>query len=256
MRYLIAASLMVTPVTAHASITIPYFRSLSEQAVCGRQPRNCQPSSSRRWVSISGIDYHGRPSDFLGRSYDRSAFERSVCIRAPIAESDVQRSGRNTFTGTFRDDATNQFRPHAVANLSELLRGLIGSLPAELQADAGAALNNSVTENLSSTIQLEYERIDLTTDFMDRNMSECLASVPRSARVITGVSVIKVSGTWTQSRVSSLISHVEASIGFRQLSAGIRSEWDRQKGLLLQGTFQPMSYVFRAAVREGTGRNR
>lgn len=230
-------------------IEIPYFERLKPAEVCGGVPSECQPTSSQQWLKVANLDYED-PAAILGRSFS-TIYETAPCMAAPIGSEDYLIRGESSVNGTLRRDGTSGFSAKASADLDEALGSLIEGLPQDAEAAAEAELRNVVTRASQSSIELTYFRIDLTTRYLDANLQPCLASLDGTDhdKVVTGVSVIETSGSWSSSRISEFVASFESSAVFQALDAEAKANWESNKDLALSGTFQPVRYIFAAAYR-------
>jgi len=236
------------PITA-CNINIPFFKSLKPAQVCGGVPTDCQPTSSRKYVDVDSLDYRG-PQSHLGRKYGNSIFETRQCVTEPVKQTDFVIAGENSLSGTLKKDGRSGFSAKASAELDASLRNAIGGLSEDVEASAKAELSRIVENASISEIDLNYFRIDLTQAFMDRNLDMCLSSMENGESVITGVSVIETSGTWSSSRVAEFVAAFESSAAYNSLSAEAKADWQSKTDLALQGAFKPVRYIFAAAIRE------
>lgn len=248
MRILLAVAVLMTSTAAMASIKVPFFNNLKEQDVCGAIPKDCQPNSSHKWSKVSGLDYRG--ITMLGRKYGKSVFETEKCFTPAVTENNVQRFGTASIKGSLKSSGKSGFGAKANATLDESLRDLIGPLPEGLKAKAKLELSQTVNKSLTSEIELSYERVDLSYDFIDEHLASCMATMGKGEKVITGLSIISTSGNWTRGRISEFVAGVEASAEFQSLNAEAKARWNNKKNLVLAGEFKPVTFVFAVAYRQ------
>jgi hypothetical protein len=265
MRKLCAIALLFASTPAVSDVRIPHFRSMSEREVCGSVPNRCQPTNSRTWLPVQNLDYSGHPEDILGRSFRRSIYESEQCLRQSLADPTpeerqrgvrpaVERLPARRIAGTLEREGKSGFVAAAKADIDKTLKELTGTLPEGLQAEADATLTNTLTTAGDAAITLEYERIQLSTPFMDQHLNQCLSSVPSNTQVVVGASILKVSGAWTSTRIKDFIAKLEASAAFQAISGEAKLNWEAKKTSVLQGTFEPTAYIFAVTTRRGTGR--
>jgi hypothetical protein len=233
-------------------ITVPYFDNLDPKYVCGDYPSPyCQPNSSTKWTPIkSGVDYDGDPNHYLGRSFFKY-FQRDQCISSNITDSDVVISGKQNVNGVLNDNEKTEFSNKLSADIVALIETNGVPVPPGVKADVSTEVAKKIDNTDKSTIELEYKRIDLNMDFMDEHLASCIAKTPKNEKVATGISVITVSGKWSSDRVSETMASIEASASYSVLSDQAKAEYQQAKQRVLNGTFEPVAFVFAVAYRKG-----
>lgn len=249
MKKLLLPIILVT--LGGCKITVPYFEDLEPKYVCGAVPKYCQPTSSIKFSKVkTGLDYDGDPNHYLGVSY-KNYFQRSRCIDKKITQSDIITSGAQTVTGKLKDESKTEFSNKLSADIVALLK--LNSVPvpedleADIKTDIGQAINNTDTSN----IILDYKRIDLSFNFIEDNIASCQNKTPKDHNIATGVSVITVSGNWAANNLTRTFALIEASASYNILSNDAKAEYKNTKNRLLNGNFQPVSFVFAVAYRPG-----
>ena len=92
-----------------------------------------------------------------------------------VTESDVVVSGLQNVTGTLKDDEQTKFSNKLSADIVALVEMNGVPVPAGVSADISAEIESKIKNTDTSKIQLEYKRIDLSTEFMDAHLQNCLA---------------------------------------------------------------------------------
>lgn len=256
--YFTAVLVMMASTQAIASVKIPYFRKLSDSEICGGSPKGCKPDQSDDAVSITPLTYSGNVNDFLGRRYKKNLRQSQPCWRDPSAINSTdlpagafQAFGQNSFKGELTNADKPAFKASLALPVSKIVNRLTSGLPAHLKADASAAYNQSVDDSLTSSITLDYERVELTRRFKDNELQKCLAATSRREWVITGISTIKVSGSWTKKQIEATIAHIESTLAFQELSQDARKDWNNHKDETLKGTFEPVQFVIAVGAMRG-----
>ena len=247
--------ILITSLTIAMSgcgITVPYFDDLDPKYVCGGKPSPyCQPTSSTEYSKIkNGLDYSGDPNHYLGRSFS-VFFEREKCVASEINNSDVNISGYQKLTGTLKDESKKEFSNKLSADVVDLLKLNGVPVPPEVQADISTEVSKAIDNKDTSSVSLEYRRIDLSQDYIDNNLNECLNKTPKNLDVSTGISVITVSGTWASNNIAKTLASVEASASYSVLSDEAKAKYDNTKERVLKGEFEPVSFIFAVAHRPG-----
>ncbi len=234
------------------SIKVPYFEDLDPKYVCGNYPSPyCQPNSSTRWSKIkSGVDYNGNPNHYLGRSYIKY-FQTSKCVDREITESDIIISGLQTVKASLKDNEKTKFSNKLSADIIALIKMNGAPVPPGINAGVNAEVAQKIDNTDNSTVELEYKRIDLTKDFIDKYLENCLAKTPKNMSVATGISIITVSGQWSSNKLSESMANIEASASYSILADEAKAEYKQAKDRILNGKFEPVSLVFAVAYRLG-----
>lgn len=235
-------------------MTVPYFDKLSVDYVCGGQPDECQPTSSRQYVSFSDqLDYDGTPGNYLGLKFEPGNFYNAErCVGTPLAAGDVIVSGRNVIKGSLKENTKKDFSNKVSADVIELLSQAGVTAPLGLEAEIENELSYVLNQDDTSDIELEYKRIDLSRQYiLDVLPEACLNKTSDDLLVSTGISVMTVSGSWTSDKVAEALARVEANASYRTLSDDAKANWERTKDRYLAGEFDPVSFVFIVAYRPG-----
>lgn len=237
---------------AGCGITVPYFEKLDPEYVCGNYPSPyCQPNSSMQYSKVkSGRDYDGNPKNYLGRSFE-NFFETTPCVGVEVKEADVVISGLQNVNGTLKDEERIQFANKLSADIVALVQMSGVPVPPGVSADISAEVERNIENTDTSTIQLEYKRIDLTTEFMDAHLQACLDKTPKNMDVTTGISVITVSGNWTSEKFVDTLSSLEAKASYSILTESAKAGYQQAKDRAMEGKFEPVSFIFAVAHRQG-----
>lgn len=233
-------------------IAVPYYEDLDPKYVCGDYPSPyCQPNSSTQFSKIkSGKDYDGKPKNYLGRSFE-NFFETTPCVSSEVNSNDVVVSGLQNVTGTLSTQEQKSFSNKLSADILELVQMNGVPVPEGYSAEVSAEVERSIKNTDSSDIQLEYKRIDLSQEFMDAHLQNCLAQTPKTHNVSTGISVITVSGSWASDKVVDTLAALEAKASYSNLSNDAKAEFQQAKNRAMNGEFKPVSFVFAVAHRKG-----
>jgi hypothetical protein len=236
---------------AGCKITVPYFEDLDPKYVCGNFSEDCQPTSSTNYTLIKkGIDFDGDPNHYLGVSY-KKYFQRDRCINKKITENDIVISGIQTVTGTLKNESKTKFSNKLSADIVALLKINSVPVPSGLEADVTAEIGQSIKNTDTSKVTLEYKRVDLSFDFIADHMAACQNITPKDYDIATGISVITVSGEWAADNLTNSFASIEASVNYSILSNDAKAEYENAKERVLNGQFQPVSFVFAVANRSG-----
>lgn len=232
------------------SINIPYFDPLSPDEVCGGYSSYCQSTSSRKWSKLKpGVDYDGKVGNVLGRKFI-SIYEDSPCVAIRPTNEDVNITGVHNLSGTLSESSLNEFKSNLNINITDFLDEFIKGIPEALKAEVRLQASILVNDKLNHQIDLEYKRIELKKEFMDGvNFQSCKSALQEKEHVITGISVITVSGEWSKKTVKNILANVESTVGYTSLSAEIKNKYENDKSQVLNGRFEPITYYFTATYR-------
>ncbi len=231
-------------------VKVPYFERIPVSQVCGGVTSHCQPNNSKLWQQVPSIDYSRTPSHWLGRSFT-SVFERLPCGIAPT-EADVDRYGKSDIRGTAEVIDKPQLVVKLGGNVREFIENSFGTaLPEALKVRLAAGLTGRIDSAVNQTIELDYERVVLSQNFVDESLSVCRASVPATTNVITGISTLRVTGNWRSRRLSEAAADFELTAEYNDLSASAKAEYIRRRDIALSGTFDPVNVVFAVTYVRG-----
>lgn len=239
-------------------IKVPYFEPLTAAQLCGGFNRYCQPTSSTTFERLREPTdfFDGKPAALLGRSYSM-IYETAACTSVPnfvnrnSTDDDVTYSGQSGVVGTVASESQSAFNAGVSADIDKFVAETFPNFPQEFQAAAKAKLESKMQSALQQNASITYHRMDLTQAFIDAHLGECLDKLPSNRKVITGVSMITVSGDWSQTILRDILTELEASAEYRSLSADLKASYTQRKSIALQGTFEPLAVPFAVAFRRG-----
>jgi hypothetical protein len=238
-------------------VNVPFFEPLTTGQLCGGFNEACQPTSSRTFQRLRDpVDYNGNPASLLGRSYV-SIYEHRPCTSTPVyagrtdGADDVEYFGQTGINGRLNGATRAAFNLGLSGDLDAYVAQTFPNFPQGFQAEAKSKLEQKFQSAIGRTASITYHRMDLSRGFMDRELDACLDRLPRNEKVITGVSLITVSGEWSQDIVRETMAELEASASYRALSASQRVEFSQRREFALRGTFEPVAVPFAVAYRWG-----
>ena len=231
-------------------INVPYFDKLSTDEVCGGFSSYCQSTRSKYWAKVKpGTDYDGKVGNALGRKFV-SIYEDSPCVKNKPTDEDTNITGRNELKGSLSENTINEFKANLELDLVDFIKQYMKDIPEGLDAEITAQVSLSTGTITNKKIDLEYKRISLNKEFMDaENFQTCLSSLNEKENVVTGISVITVSGEWSKETINTVFANIEASAGYTDLTADAKNKYDNDKSKVLEGKFEPITYFFTATYR-------
>jgi len=247
---LISSFMLGTALPASAQIDVPYFKKMSKSDVCGGFNSYCQPASSIRYDRVRGADFVDL-AEWLGTSYpdkDNSVFQRSSCT-APFEATDVIISGENNFSVSVNNAYTGQLHSKLDVDVAKYLAVVLEVLPGGLAAKLKADATDKLALGNNGKADLTYRRYDLKMTALGRLLPACYAKTKGLRRVITGVSVISMSGSWSRSRLIDSFGAFEATADFIGLEPDIKAKYTDRRAKALEGQFKPMSFIIATAWR-------
>jgi hypothetical protein len=233
---------------AQSSIQVPYFGTMTSQELCGRP--TCQPGMGGFWAPVKGGRlYDGEVGNILGRSFRKSLFETSPCTQRTPTENDINVLARNDLSGRVEESKKKNFDAEVNANLAKLINTQI-VLPESVKANLLAQLKNAVETETSQNIELEYKIIELKQPYVDSEVDGCYARLPKRHKIITGIGVITVKGSWASNTLKKAFNNFEANASaFDGLSAEAKAEYERSKERVLSGKFDPLSMIINSSYK-------
>jgi hypothetical protein len=231
-------------------ITVPYFDKLSPDEVCGGFSSDCQSVSSKYWAKVNpGVDYDGKVGNALGRKFV-NVFDDSPCVANQPMDEDINITGRHELKGSLSKNSLNEFKINLEVDLVNFIKQYMKDIPNDLDAEITSQVSLKTDIITQNKIDLEYYRISLKKEFTDSdNFQTCMSSLQEKEKVVTGISVIKVSGEWSKETISNVFANIEASVGYNNLTADAKNKYNRDKSKVLEGKFEPITYYFTVTYR-------
>lgn len=242
-------ALVGCPSVLPAQISTPYFGKLASKDVCGNFNSYCQPTSSLEYDRIKGADFNGL-DEWLGTSYNKSPFNRASCSSPFSAEADVRVSGETNFSVTFSDNYKGQLRALAEVDLASYLGALLAALPLGLQAKLKADATDKLVTSKTGSADFVYRRYDLTMLARTKLLPTCYTKTNGKRKVVTGVSVITMSGSWARSRLIESFGVFESSADFIGLSSDNKADYIDKRNKAMKGDFEPLAFVIATSWRK------
>lgn len=238
-------------------VSIPYFASLTPDELCGGFNKNCQPSNSYSYVKLKEpVDYRDPPGFILGRKF-KSIYQTSPCAPVPTFkgryadDDEVDYFGQAGIQGKLKRNSKLVVNAKISADVDSFVEQTFPEFPAEFKAGVKSELKKEISTSLSSSADITYHRMTLSQAYTDTKLRACLEQTPKNENVITGVSVITVSGNWASERIKDSLADVEASAAYNNLSAELKATYTSKKTVALDGHFEPLPFVFIVGVRPG-----
>lgn len=254
MRAILAGALAIfsTPAVAQ-KIQVPFFEKLKVSDVCGGASPYCVPTSSLNYDRVNGADFNGDLQDWLGTHYKNrngALFNRESCYSDFSVEKDVSTAGLHNFFAIVDNRYAGNINSKLGIDLNKFLGGILSILPIpvgiKLKADATDKLTNSSAKNIGFV----YKRIDLKLPAITKMMQVCRPVTGGTDRVVTGISIITVSGEWSYGKIVDAFGEFEASGEFLGLSPDIKSKYTDERNKALSGKFEPLTMVIGVAYRQ------
>lgn len=272
-RFSIIAGLMLAGLVAEPAsawpwdkVRLPFFEPLSPKKLCGGDPKKCQPTSSRQYTSLFNdkIDYDGVPRNILATHYNlqQTIFERKACANLTIEykgfsapDDDVTTFAKTGIKAKSESETRATMEARVNGDLDELIRKQFPTLPADLQAKIAAEVKQSAQENITNQAEIDYYRMDLSFDFINGKLQNCISSLPSSEFIITGASIVTISGDQASKSLSEALAKFETSADYQTMSANLKADYQSKKNVILNTSYQPIPTVISVAFRPGTKQN-
>jgi len=237
--------------TAQKTINVPYFGKMTAQELCGSSTEFCQPTSSSRFAKVKAKVYKGEIEYELFRKFKKSIFETTPCSNSELSANDYTISSSNTLTASVESKEKKSFDQKLEANLTKIIGRFFGKLDESIKADIKAELIKNIESETNQEIELEYIVYDLTQRFIDDNLSTCMDSDPKKRKIVTGISILTVSGEWTTDVFKKTFTNFEGNVqAFNALSVESKNEYEKEKKVILDGNFEAISIIFSVAYRK------
>ena len=112
-------------------------------------------------------------------------------------------------------------------------------------------LGNTVSKETTNSIDLKFQIIQLKKAYIASEANKCLAKLDKKGKVVTGFSVLYVSGTWTSNTLNTALYNFELKAGLKdKLSTEAKLEYEKSKERVLSGNFKPFSIIIAEAYKE------
>lgn len=233
------------------AIKVPYFDDLKPEEVCGGFSKWCQPTGSLHWAKVEPAkEYHNDVSRILGRKFT-NVFQTAPCVETKPTMNDVDVDGRQVLQGSIKSESKNEFKSKVDADIVKLVEANIGTQLESLSLDLKAEVSAVTQSNLTQEIDLEYKRIHLNDAYIDAHLDQCLVKLESDENVATGIGVITVEGNWSKKNLTDILAKIESNAGYSTLSAEAKTEYQRGKDRILNGSFEPITYFFVMTYRPG-----
>jgi hypothetical protein len=238
----------MTSIFSQSKIEIPYFKTLSGNEICGSQ--NCNPTIGT-WQGIKGgYLFDGDAKKIFGRKFgSKGIFDNSPCAARIPNENEFQTLKRGTVNGTLEESKKTNFEAKANADLTKIIEQYV-NVNESVKADLLAELKRTINKKSTAAIQLEYKIIQLENSFLDVEIENCRKSLGKKEKVIVGLSVLTVSGTWNSNALKDAFSNFEANAAaFNALDAEAKVKYEENKKKVLEAKFDPFSMIFNVAYK-------
>lgn len=244
----LAVALLTTcSLFGQSKIQVPYFKTLSGNEICGSP--DCNPTIGV-WAPIKGgYLFDGDAKSVFGRKFKKRIFDNFACSdRLPLeAEFDTLKSG--TLNGTLEVTKKDTFSSKVKADLIKIINQYV-DVSKNVKADLIAELKRTVDSKSNATVELEYKIIQLKNSFLDKEIEKCRQTLDKHEKVIIGLSVLTISGTWSSNALRESFANFEATAGaFKALDAEAKLKYEQSKQKILNAKYEPFSLIFNVAYR-------
>jgi hypothetical protein len=224
---------------------IPFFGKVALSDLCGSD--DCRPShGTKAYINKKDkLFFDGNYNTILGKTFRKNdIFNMTASSMRDITDNDVNRFLEVTGSGTLDVNQKKSFDASLSADLKQLLKDKI-SLPEDLKVDLLAELENSVKKETQTKIDYGFEIIELKkSGDIDRELTRVISTLVKGDKIVTGISVVTVSGSWTSNTIRHALDSFEAKVGLKdKLSAEAKLEYERTKTQILQGNFKKFSFI-------------
>jgi hypothetical protein len=206
---IIVALIATSTLFAQSKIQVPYFKTLSGNEICGSP--NCNPTIGI-WAPIKGgYLFDGDAKKIFGRKFGKSGiFDNLPCATRLPNETEFEIRKKGTLNGTLDVTKKSDFDSKVTADLTKIINQYV-SVNETVKADILAELKRTVDTKSSAIIELEYNIIQLNNSYLDTEIEEARKKLGKKEKIIIGLSVLTVSGTWNSNTLKDVFANFEAS---------------------------------------------
>jgi hypothetical protein len=223
---------------------IPFFGKVKLTELCGSS--DCRPSYGiKAYVHKKDkLYYNGNYNSILGRVITGSIFDTDASGIGNITKNDVDYFVEHNGSGSLEKNSKTEFDANVTANLTQILKNTI-DLPEDLKAKLIAELDKTVTKNTQNEISFSFKIIQLkNTGEIDKQVSEAFSKLKKGQKLITGISVVTISGKWTSNTLREALDEFELNIGLNDvLSADAKLKYDKSKERVLEGEVKEFGFI-------------
>ena len=244
----IAVAIMTTcTLLAQSKIQVPYFKTLSGNEICGSP--DCNPTIGI-WAPIKGgYLFDGDAKKVFGRKFKKGIFDNFPCSDRLPLDTEFKTLKSGTLNGTLDITKKSDFSSKVTADLIKIINQY-ADVSENVKADLLAELKRTVDAKSNATIELEYKIIQLENDFLDKEIEQCRQKLGKKEKVVIGLSVLTVSGTWNSNALKELFTNFEAKAeAFKALDAEAKFKYEQSKQKILSAKYEPFSLIFNVAYR-------
>jgi len=221
---------------------VPFFGKMTYSEICG-SGSDCLPTNGTKANIAGKIYYNGDPNSFLGMKFKKSPFPPLAIGFKNITAVDL-----DTFVvhnGSAKIDV--QQKKDFDAKISGDLKQIINSsteIGDDLKAKILVEIDNEVKKETSKTIDFHFEIIQLkNTGSVGTEITNKLATLNKGEKLIVGISVMTISGSWTSKTLKTILDNFELTAGYKELSADAKLKFQQAKDRALKGTVKPFSFI-------------
>lgn len=188
--------------------------------------------------------YNGDYNSILGRVISTSIFDTNSSGMRNITEDDVDYFVDHNGSGSLEQKSKSEFDANVTANLSQILKNSI-DLPDDLKVKLIAEIDKAVTKNTKNDIEFSFKIIQLkNVGDIDKQLTNAFSKLKKGEKIITGISVVTVSGKWTSNTLKEVLDEFELSVGLNDnLSAEAKLKYEKSKERALKGKVKEFGFI-------------
>ena len=225
-------------------LKIPFFGKIKLTELCGS--KNCLPSYGiKAYVHKNDkLYYNGDYNSILGRVISNSIFDTESSGIDDITKDDINYYVEHNGNGSVKQESKTEFDTNVTSNLTELLKSSI-ELPEDLKIKLLADIDNTVTKNTKNKITFSFKIIELKkVGEIDRQVTKAFSKQEKGQKIVTGISVVTISGKWTSNTLKEVLNEFELSAGLNDiLSAGAKLKYEKSKERILEGEVKEFGFI-------------
>ena len=230
---------------------VPFFGKVKLTELCGSS--ECRPSYGiKAYVHKNDkLYYNGNYNSILGRVFNNSIFDTKPSGISKITRNDVDYFVEHNGSGSVEVQSKSEFDANITANLTQLIGSAI-DLPEDLKVKLIAEIDNTVTNNTKNDIQFSFKIIQLKIGGnIENELLKAMSNMKKDEKIITGISVVSISGKWTSNTLKEVLNNFEVGVGLNEsLTAEAKLEYEKSKERILEGEVKEFSFIIGDSYKE------
>jgi hypothetical protein len=223
---------------------IPFFGKVKMIELCGSS--DCRPGINiKAYVHKNDkLYYNGDYNSILGKVFTSSIFDTEASGITNITRNDVDYFVEHNGSGSIDKRSKTEFDTNVTANLRQLIGSAI-NLPEDLKVQLIAQIDNTVTNKTKTDIEFSFKIIQLkSVGNIGAQLADAFSEMESGEKIITGISVVTISGRWTSNTLREVLNSFEVGVGLNEsLTGEAKLEYEESKNRALEGEVKEFSFI-------------